>query len=144
MNGKDRFFIAVTIFLIVIVIFFFMEKGEREKRYQDIFFLSPHSHYLVRAFSAKEFSIAQEGQLGKIHHCLTQYRSGLDKRAPEAATGSSGYMELTVDFYKIYLGINQGEVTSVRLYKYDSDGDYVYQSGTVAVNCNVKLLNAFD
>ena len=144
MSFKKRLVIGFYIIGSVIAIVFLMGKGEREKRYQAIFSLSPDSHYVVRAYAAKEFSIAQEGQLGKMHQCLTQYRSGRDKRAPKVATGPSGAMKLKVESFKLYLSIHEGEVTSVRLFKYDSDGDYVYESGTVAVNCNVKLLNQFD
>ncbi|MYM60001.1 hypothetical protein GTG28_12270 [Vibrio sp. OCN044] len=144
MSLKKRLAIGLYIIVPVIVIVGLMGKGEREKRYQAIFSLSPDSHYVVREYAAKEFSIAQKGQLGKMHQCLTQYRSGRDKRAPMVATGPSGSMELKVESFKIYLSINQGEVTSVRLFKYDPSGDYDYESGSVAVNCNVTLLNQFD
>ena len=144
MSFKKRLAIGLYIIVPVIVIVGFMGKGEREKPYQAIFLLSPESHYVVRAYAAKEFSIAQEGQLGKMHQCLTQYRSGRDKRAPKVATGPSGAMELKVGSFKLDLSIHDGEITSASLTKYDQEGKYEYSSGTVAVNCNVKLLNQFD
>ncbi|MCG7491006.1 hypothetical protein MHN79_16055 [Vibrio sp. Of14-4] len=144
MSLKKRLAISVHIVVPVIVIVFLMGQGEREKPYQAIFSLSPDSHYVVREYAAKEFSIAQKGQLGKMHQCLTQYRSGRDKRAPKLETGPSGSMELKVESYEIYFGIHKGEVTSTAITKYKSDGSYDYGSSPVAVNCNVTLLNQFD
>lgn len=144
MSFKKRLAIGLYFIVPVIVIVGFMGQGEREKPYQAIFLLSPESHYVVRTYAAKEFSIAQEGQLGKMHQCLTQYRSGRDKRAPKVATGPSGSMKLKVGSFKIHLNIHKGEVTSANIKKYKSDGSYDYGSSSVAVNCNVKLLNQFN
>lgn len=144
MSGKDRWFIFVYVMVPVVVILGFMITKDREKYYENIFLLGPNDHYSVREFSANEFGISQEGQLGEMYQCLTQYRSGLDKKAPEVVTGPSGDMKLYVGFYEIYLDISQGEVTSTGLTKYKSDGSMDYASSSLAVNCNVKLLNKFD
>lgn len=144
MRTKGRWFAFVYWMVPVVIVLGFMNRKDHEKYYKDIFLLSPDTYYSVRESSAKEFGISQEGQLGKMQQCLTQYRSGRDKRAPYVATGPSGYMVLTVEPYELYLSIHHGEVTSTGLTKYKSDGSYDYGSSTVAVNCNVKLLNTFN
>ncbi|CAH6873493.1 conserved hypothetical protein [Vibrio chagasii] len=112
-----------------------------EKKYIEINSLSAHSLYATDEYSAQRYGVAQKGKLGKMHHCLTQYRSVNDAKRSKGASGPSGSMTVKGATYQLLFSISDGEVTKARLKAYHPDGRPRAISSTVAVNCSIKLLN---
>lgn len=112
-----------------------------EKEYVEIHSLSADSPYTIDEYSAQRYGVAQKGKLGKMHHCLTQYRSVNDAKRSKGASGPTGSMVVKGATYQLHFRISDGEVTKARLSTYHPDGRPRASSSTVAVNCSIKLLN---
>ncbi len=112
-----------------------------EKEYVEIHSLSADSLYTIDEYSAKRYGAAQKGKLGKMHHCLTQYRSVNDAKWSKGASGPSGTMAVEGATYQLHFSISDGEVTKARLKAYHPDDRPRAISSNVAVNCSIKLLN---
>ncbi len=112
-----------------------------EKEYVEIHSLSADSPYTIDEYSAQRYGVAQKGKLGKMHHCLTQYRSVNDAKWSKGASGPTGSMVVKGATYQLHFRISDGEVTKARLSTYHPDGRPRASSSTVAVNCSIKLLN---
>ena len=112
-----------------------------EKEYVEIHSLSANSLYAIDEYSAQRYGVTQEGKLGKMHHCLTQYRSVNDAKWSKGASGPSGTMTVEGATYQLHFSISDGEVTKAGLSTYHPDGTPRASSSTVAVNCSIKLLN---
>ncbi|MCG7491902.1 hypothetical protein MHN79_20750 [Vibrio sp. Of14-4] len=143
MNKRGIIFILLIIIVLVVILWTNFAIRDRKKYFGEIKSLGAHTNYSAPLF-ARDFEVPLRGKLGEMYDCLSKYRPTSIKRPPTMKEGPSGSFEIDVEDYKISLGIHNGEVTSASLTKYDQEGKYEYSSGTVAVNCNVTLLNQFD
>ncbi len=143
MIKRGVIFPLIIMMLLLVVILANFASRDRKKYFGEIKSLGAHTNYIAPSF-ARDFDVPLRGKLGDMYDCLSKYRPTSIKRPPKIKEGPSGSFRIDAEDYKISFGIHNGEVTSASLTKYDQEGKYEYSSGTVAVNCNVKLLNQFD
>ncbi|CAH7040048.1 conserved hypothetical protein [Vibrio chagasii] len=139
-NNKSVLWIGLVT-LVTLYIASLVSTYHSRKEYVEIHSLSADSPYTIDEYSAQEYGVAQEGKLGKMHHCLTQYRSVNDAKRSKGAFGPTGTMTVKGATYQLHFRISDGEVTKARLKAYHPDGRPRAISSTVAVNCSIKLLN---
>ncbi|AIU67031.1 hypothetical protein ABF162_08480 [Vibrio coralliilyticus] len=143
MKKRDVFFcVAVWLTLALVVLAAFNSK-ERTKHFNNITELSEQASYSMTS-SAFKFGVEPVGKLGSMYDCLANFRPTATKNPSKDAVGTSGHLILEVGLYQIYLSINSGEATSATLTKYDEQRGYEYGSSSVAVNCDISLLNKFN
>ncbi|MCE2570713.1 hypothetical protein [Motilimonas eburnea] len=81
----------------------------------------------------------EDGQLGDFYTCILNYRDiAWVKRKP--GDSKTVYVSLPSGF-RLTLHTSGGEVNQLFLFKFNSDGSKAEQSGGVAVNCPLSLLN---
>ncbi|AXN30292.1 hypothetical protein ADU60_00010 [Vibrio coralliilyticus] len=143
MKKRDAAFCIVIVVILVFIILFSQISEGRKEYFANVESLSVHSSYSAPSY-ALDFGVLPNGKLGAMYDCLTKFRPTSTRKAPKVNIGPSGSLKINVDAYRLSLGIHSGEVTSASLTKYDQKGEYEYSSGTVAVNCDIKLLNKFN
>ncbi len=141
-KSDAAFFTAIVAVLVLIVLFSLISEGRKEY-FANVESLSVNSSYSAPSY-ALDYGVLPNGKLGAMYECLIKFRPTSTRVAPRVNVGPSGSLKINVDAYRLSLGIHSGEVTSASLTKYGQKGEYEYSSGTVAVNCDVKLLNNFD
>ena len=139
-NNKSALWIGVVTVVTLNIALQLLTYHSR-KEYVEIHSLSADSPYTIDEYSAQEYGVAQKGKLGKMHHCLTQYRSVNDAKRSKGAFGPTGTMTVKGATYQLHFSISDGEVTKARLKAYHPDGRPRANSSNVAVNCSIKLLN---
>ena len=143
MKKRDIFAIGMTIIVLIFVFWGFVDSHNRSSHFKNIVNLSEESMYKSVTY-AKKFDVEPEGRLGDMFNCLKKFRRTSHITPSKDISGLSGQLILNVDDYQIYFSIHTGEVTRAKLTKFGKDGKRIYSSSSVAVNCDVKLLNKFD
>ncbi|HAS8201348.1 TPA: hypothetical protein I7683_21865, partial [Vibrio vulnificus] len=75
---------------------------------------------------------------------IKKFRSISARRIKDADGGNSGLLRVFSGNYKILLSIYSDEAHSIRLLKFDDSGDYIWQTSSYSINCDVKLMNTIE
>ena len=144
MKKSDALAIGISVAVVIFVFWGFVDSHNRMAHFKDIVNLSEQSTYKIDK-RAEMFGVEPEGRLGDMFACLTKFRRTAQRIPSKGSSGASGMLSMYVDGrYKITSSILNGEVLSANLIEYDKNGKFVYDSGDVTLNCDIKLLNRFD
>ncbi|PSX11388.1 hypothetical protein [Photobacterium angustum] len=142
MKKGDKVFYTFLVILVLVYFYIFWGKWN-DDRFAHIESLSANSNYSAPPY-AEKYGVALHGKLGAMYDCLTKYRLTSIKRYTKGKSGPSGAIDIKVDEYELYLGVTNGEVVSSSLTKYNHRGEVEYATRTVAVNCDIDLLNKLE
>ena len=144
MKKSDALAIGISVAVVIFVFWGFVDSHNRMAHFKDIVNLSEQSTYKIDK-RAEMFGVEPEGRLGDMFACLTKFRRTSHRIPSKGSSGETGMLSMYVyGRYKIIFNILNGEAVSATLIKYDKNRDRIFDSGSVAVNCDVKLLNRFD
>ena len=144
MKKNDILLIGIVVTFLIIWVWMFMYIHNSKAHFKNIVNLSEQSTYKI-AKSTAMFGVEPEGRLGDMFACLTKFRRTSHRVPSKGSSGETGMLSMYVDGrYKITSSILNGEVLSANLIEYDKNGKFVYDSGDVTLNCDIKLLNRFD
>ena len=144
MKKNDILLIGISVPIVMCSFWMFVDSHNRSAHFKNIVNLSEQSTYKI-AKSTAMFGVEPEGRLGDMFACLTKFRRTSHRVPSKGSSGETGRLSMYVDGrYKITSYIVNGEVLSANLIEYDKNGKFVYDSGDVTLNCDIKLLNRFD
>ena len=144
MKKNDILLIGIIVTLLMGWLWMSVYIHNRQAHFKNIVNLSEQSTYKI-AKSTAMFGVEPEGRLGDMFACLTKFRRTSHRIPSKGSSGETGMLSMYVDGrYKITSYIVNGEVLSANLIEYDKNGKFVYDSGDVTLNCDIKLLNRFD
>ncbi|MBJ2145344.1 hypothetical protein JC606_02980 [Vibrio sp. IB15] len=144
MKKNDILLIGIVVTFLIIWVWMFMYIHNSKAHFKNIVNLSEESTYKIDK-RAEMFGVEPEGRLGDMFACLTKFRRTSHRIPSKGSSGETGMLSMYVDGrYKITSYIVNGEVLSASLMEYDKNGKFVYDSGSVTLNCDIKLLNRFD
>ena len=144
MKKSDALAIGIVVTLLIIWVWMFVDSHNRKALFKNVVNFSEESTYKI-AKSTAMFGVEPEGRLGDMFACLTKFRRTSHRIPSKGSSGETGRLSMYVDGrYKITSSILNGEVLRANLIEYDKNGKFVYDSGDVTLNCDIKLLNRFD
>ena len=144
MKKSDTLLIGISVTILILSFWMFVDSHNRSALFKNVVNLSEQSTYKI-AKSTAMFGVEPEGRLGDMFACLTKFRRTSHRIPSKGSSGETGMLSMYVDGrYKITSYIVNGEVLSANLIEYDKNGKFVYDSGDVTLNCDIKLLNRFD
>ncbi|MBJ2145343.1 hypothetical protein JC606_02975 [Vibrio sp. IB15] len=144
MKKNDILLIGISVPIVMCSFWMFTDSHNRMAHFKDIVNLSEQSTYKIDK-RAEMFGVEPEGRLGDMFACLTKFRRTSHRIPSKGSSGETGMLSMYVyGRYKIIFNILNGEAVSATLMKYDKNRVRIFDSGSVAVNCDVKLLNRFD
>lgn len=142
MKKGDKVF--YTFLVIIVLVNFLIFRGKwNDDRFSQIESLSANSNYSAPPY-AEKYGVALHGKLGAMYDCLTKYRLTSIKRYTKGKVGPSGSIYIKVEGNVLLLGIVNGEVVNSFLRKYNHRGEFEYETRSVAVNCDIELLNKLE
>ena len=129
------------IFLIFIPIFMFSFTSKKEFPDFGLSELSARSVYHIPNGIGERYGVNDIGILGGMYECLSLSRDISKIKRSSSTRGVSGALELDIDNYQLYFGIDNNEVIRFFVRKYQDDGSLEGRGFSRAVNCPLVLLN---
>ncbi|EJE8532076.1 hypothetical protein NRI82_004344 [Vibrio vulnificus] len=136
-------FLFVVILLVVLVRIIFWYK-ESSNNIQLLKSFDSSMPYAISEVDSRRFNLPQKGEFGAMSSCIKKFRSKSARRIKDADGGNSGLLRVFSGNYKILLSIYSDEAYSIRLFKFDDSGDYIWQTSSYSINCDVKLMNTIE